>query len=142
MSKLFRSDKTIALDKVCELADTTAGVYADLADMVVDVDIAERLRECARARAEAANDLIVARQDSDELPATGDPERAALQALGMKLESLITDTEAMYHSLRDLDLEVSDAISAALPHVQEQEIITALNRLSATVDDVSLNDAL
>lgn len=134
---MLKSRHTIALDKICELADTSASVYADLAELVTEVDIAEKLSRCAEARAQAANDLIVARQESGDLPAAGKPEKAALQALGIKLSSLVSDTHAMVHNLRDMDIEVSEAAKSALQEEPVAEIAQALDAVIQAVEEAA-----
>ncbi|MBT8144523.1 MAG: hypothetical protein KJO55_07465 [Gammaproteobacteria bacterium] len=138
MDGIIRSPVTIALDKVCDLADTSASVFSELADMVVDSETSAELERCGQARAQAVNDLIVARQESGELPAAGDPERAALQAVGMKLESLVNDTEAMYHSLVDMDVELKAAVTAALESSRHEATVErALHLLLQNLEETA-----
>lgn len=133
---MLKSRHTIALDKTCELADTSASVYADLAELA-DNDIAEKLSRCAEARAQAANDLIVARQSSGDLPTIGKPEKAALQALGIKLSSLVSDTHAMAHNLRDMDLEVREAALSALEDEPDADLVKALHAVIQSVEEAA-----
>lgn len=134
---MIKSPQTIALDRVCELADTSATVYADLAELVADDAGAERLSECAEARAQATNDLIVARQEAGELPAAGDPEKAALHALGLKLSSLVSDTDAMVHSLREMDDELRVAVSEALAVDPVDTVAAALHAVITSIEEAT-----
>ncbi len=137
LPKISRNAHAIALDKTCELAESSAQVYASLSEMAVDSDVATRLFACARARAQMANDLIVARQESGDLPVNRRPGKRILQTTAMKLDKLVDNTEAMYHSLRDMDLEVRDAAQEALRNEKESIVIEALQSLVLSLEEAS-----
>ena len=128
---------TITLDRICNLAETSAGVYATLSEMAVDGEVAARLSACARARSQAANDLLVARQESGMLPARSQPEGAALQSDAMKLDSLVENTEAMYRSLRDMDLDLRDLAQDALRKEDHPPVNEALQSLLLSLEEAA-----
>lgn len=137
MSAPIRSERVIALDKTCELAENSASIFSDLAELTLDPGVAETLRECAEARTQVASELIVARQETGELPAVGKPEKAALQALGMKLGSIVGEPEAMYHKLRELDLELAEAAHESLRLGVEDSVGRVLQSLLSLIDETA-----
>lgn len=127
----------VALDRVCELADNAAIIFSDLAELTLDPEVSEVLRECAEARSQVASELILARQETGELPAAGKPEKAALKALGMKLGSLVGEPEAMYHKLRELDMELADAVTSALQFDLDDAVARALQSLLLLIEETA-----
>ncbi len=106
MSGLLKDDLTVALDEVDRIASRIATIYDDLATLAPEPELARRLRERGDARRRALVAFNEARRSAGQTPEVGDPERAHLHSLWLRLEAAVTGSrrdEHLEHALDALD---------------------------------------
>jgi hypothetical protein len=129
MGGFLKDDLTVALDDVDRVAARIITIYRDLGAVAGDERSASRLLAEADRRETILSRYNQARQAHGQIPEVDDPERSHLQALWMKLKSLLTQPdpqESLAASLAELDRVLRQTVAAALALHPEDDIRKAL----------------
>jgi hypothetical protein len=133
----LKDDLTVALDDVDRVAGRIITIYRDLAAITQRPGAAQALAAEADRRATTLATYNLARQAHGQIPEVDDPERGHLQALWLKLRSLLASSpaeDALAESLNHLDEALRDAVAAARslnPHADLQDALERLLSPSA-----------
>ncbi|MFU8815382.1 MAG: hypothetical protein ACNA7W_08545 [Pseudomonadales bacterium] len=131
MPGFLKDDLTVALDEVDRIASRIITIYRDLA-AVADEPAAAPLLEEAQCREAALRRYNEARQAHGQIPEVDDPERGHLQALWLKLKSLLASPNpaaALAHSLDELDQELRRAIASARALQPDADVSQTMEQL-------------
>lgn len=131
MAGFLKDDLTVALDEVDRVASRIITIYRDLAAIAREQAAAALRAEADRREADLAA-YNQARQSHGQTPEVDDPERSHLQALWLKLRSLLAAAgpdRALADSLAELDQALRDSIAAAQALQPDADLRDALERL-------------
>jgi hypothetical protein len=134
MSNFLKDDLTVALDEVDRVASRIVTIYRDLSAVAGDADAAKRLRAEAERREAALASYNQARMAHGQIPEVDDPELAHLQALWVKLRSLLTKATpegSLALSLAELDHALRRTVAAARDLQPDDDIAAAMDQLVA-----------
>jgi mannitol-1-phosphate/altronate dehydrogenase len=132
VSGFLKDDLTVALDDVDRVASRIITIYRDLAAISRDTRSAAALAAEADRRAVALAAYNRARQAHGQIPEVDDPERSHLQALWLKLRSMLAASaaeHALAESLADLDVALRDAVASAQARQPDADLREALELL-------------
>jgi len=130
----LKDDLTVALDEVDRVASRIVTIYRDLAAITHDPRAARDLAAEADRRAAALAAFNRTRQAHGQIPEVDDPELSHLQAIWLKLRSLLAAAaaeDALAHSLKQLDEALRDAVTAARSRQPDADLRDALDLLLA-----------
>lgn len=132
MNPFLKDDLTVALDEVDRIASRIITIYRDLAAIAREPEAAGRLLDAAERRTQGLLRYNAARQAHGQIPEVDDPERSHLQALWLKLKSLMTTADpasSLENSLAELDDQLRQAIEAARALQPDADVLQAMDQL-------------
>jgi mannitol-1-phosphate/altronate dehydrogenase len=132
MPGFLKDDLTVALDEIDRLASRTITMYRDLGTATGHAPAADRLRAEAERREAALARYNAARRTHGQIPETEDPERGHLQALWLKLKSLVASADqgdALEQLLAEQDDALRQAVAAAQALQPHADIRQAMEQL-------------
>jgi mannitol-1-phosphate/altronate dehydrogenase len=135
----LKDDRTVALDEVDRVASRIITIYRDLAAITQDQRSAQTLVAEADRRAAALADFNRERQAHGQIPEVDDPELSHIQAMWLKLRSLLATSaadEVLAQSLADLDDALRDAVNTARALQPDGNLRDALEHLLPPTADL------
>jgi alkylated DNA nucleotide flippase Atl1 len=133
---LFKDDVTIALDEVDRLGARAVTVYHDLARLAAEPDTARWLDQAAARLTSALNRYHRTRVAHQQIPESGDPERAHVQALWLRLKAGARSgggPEAMRELLEPLTNELTEAIRQARAVAPAADLADAIHHIDEII---------
>lgn len=117
---IVKDDSTRQFDELTQLADETLDFYRDLVGRLEDETLRARLGACVDEQDRRLERLVEHRRARDQMPQTGDPERAHLRALWTEIGALLTPGKSDAHIVEAL-LEAAARVRETLDHASATE---------------------
>lgn len=134
MSGILKDDLTVALDEVDRVAARIITICRDLSAVAGDDRSASRLLAEAGEREAALARYNEARMAHGQIPEVDDPELSHLQAIWLKLRSVLakpTPEEFLAAALKELDQVLQQTVAAAQALHPADDIASAMEHLIA-----------